>query len=297
MVGRGIVVDHHQYRQDAVLIGIELAESGLGFGLGIERVGADGDLLVGLMMRHASGGAAAGRALSLSAANAAAILIRRAKRLKTKGIYFLYRVLAGLGLPVLLFYFLLRGLRERGLLAVASAALRFPAAIHLDRPVRAQSGCTRFRWARCWRAWNCCAELRAALPRTPVFVSTSTLAGRAMAGEKLAGLARRRLLRAGGLRLRRAAGSAGAAAVGGGDRGDGDLAEPDPRGEADRRGCDHRQRADFRPRAAAVPCGCGWFFSAALAGVDSILAQSDAMRERFAASRGRAGARAAWAAT
>ena len=51
---------------------------------------------------------------SLSAANAAAILIKRAKRLKTKGIYFLYRVLQAFGLPVLLLYFLFRGLRNRG---------------------------------------------------------------------------------------------------------------------------------------------------------------------------------------
>src|SRR5580698_10360296 len=50
----------------------------------------------------------------LSAANAAAILNRRAKRLKTKGIYFLYRVLQAFGLPVLLLYFLFRGIRNRG---------------------------------------------------------------------------------------------------------------------------------------------------------------------------------------
>src|ERR1039458_1036530 len=53
---------------------------------------------------------------SLSAANAAAILSRRAKRLKTKGIYFLYRLLQAFGLPVLLLYFLFRGLRNRGYL-------------------------------------------------------------------------------------------------------------------------------------------------------------------------------------
>src|ERR1035441_4418572 len=53
-------------------------------------------------------------AVSLSAANAAAILIKRAKRLKIRGIYFLYRVLQAIGLPVLILYFLFRGLRNRG---------------------------------------------------------------------------------------------------------------------------------------------------------------------------------------
>src|ERR1035438_8449917 len=68
-----------------------------------------------LVWRCAMLSAGGGRkGVSLSAANAAAILIRRAKRLKTKGIYFLYRVLQGLGLPIVIFYFLLRGLRNRG---------------------------------------------------------------------------------------------------------------------------------------------------------------------------------------
>src|ERR1051325_7800987 len=44
--------------------------------------------------------------VSLSAANAAAILMNRKRRLKTKGIYLLYRALQILGLPFLLFYFL-----------------------------------------------------------------------------------------------------------------------------------------------------------------------------------------------
>src|SRR4051812_48481786 len=50
----------------------------------------------------------------LSAAKAAVILSRRAKRLKTKGIYFLYRLLQAFGLPAVLLYFLFRGLRNRG---------------------------------------------------------------------------------------------------------------------------------------------------------------------------------------
>ena len=47
-----------------------------------------------------------------SAPATAAILIRRAKRLKTKGIYFLYRVLQALALPVVLVYFLFRSVRN-----------------------------------------------------------------------------------------------------------------------------------------------------------------------------------------
>src|ERR1019366_2683676 len=58
--------------------------------------------------------AGAWKACSLSAASAAVILIKRAKRLKTKGIYFLYRVLQAFGLPALLSYFLFRGLGGRG---------------------------------------------------------------------------------------------------------------------------------------------------------------------------------------
>src|ERR1051326_3246669 len=51
---------------------------------------------------------------SLSAATAAAILMNRKRRLKTKGIYLLYRALQVLGLPFLLFYFVWRGLRDFG---------------------------------------------------------------------------------------------------------------------------------------------------------------------------------------
>ena len=55
--------------------------------------------------------------------------MRRAKRLKTKGIYFLYRVLQAFGLPVLLLYFLFRGLRQPRLLAILAAALRISPAL------------------------------------------------------------------------------------------------------------------------------------------------------------------------
>src|ERR1017187_7032333 len=50
---------------------------------------------------------------SLSAESAADILIKKTKRLKTKSIYFLYRICEAFALPILLLYFLYRGLRSR----------------------------------------------------------------------------------------------------------------------------------------------------------------------------------------
>src|SRR5205814_6659243 len=61
---------------------------------------------------YSAAGRASNFSLSLSAPNAAAILRNRKRRLKTKGIYLLYRALEILGLPFLLFYFLARGLRD-----------------------------------------------------------------------------------------------------------------------------------------------------------------------------------------
>ena len=70
--------------------------------------------------------------------------MKRAKRLKIKGIYLLYRVLQAFGLPLLLLYFLLRGLRNRaywGRSPSASGFCRAP----IDGLVREPYGCTRFR--------------------------------------------------------------------------------------------------------------------------------------------------------
>src|ERR1041385_164850 len=63
---------------------------------------------------YSAAGRASNFSFSLSAANAAAILRNRKRRLKTKGIYLLYRALQILGLPFLLFYLLWRGLRHSG---------------------------------------------------------------------------------------------------------------------------------------------------------------------------------------
>ena len=140
--------------------------------------------LVWRCSRPAAGG---GRnaAVSLSAANAAAILIRRAKRLKIRGIYFLYRVLQAFGLPVLILYFLFRGLRNRGYWRSLPQRFGFlprsfrqtgPGAIWLHAvSVGEVLACAGIPAAACGRSF------RAAR----LFVSTSTLAGRATAGDKL----------------------------------------------------------------------------------------------------------------
>jgi 3-deoxy-D-manno-octulosonic-acid transferase len=104
--------------------------------------------------------------------------------LKTKGIYFLYRILQAFGLPVLLLYFLFRGLRNRGYWHSLPQRFGFlprsftqtgPGAIWLHAvSVGELLSCVEFL-----------RQLRAEFPRTRIFVSTSTLAGRAAAGDKL----------------------------------------------------------------------------------------------------------------
>jgi len=111
----------------------------------------------------------------------------RAKRLKTKGIYFLYRILQAFGLPVLVSYYLFRGLRDRGYWH--SLAQRFG---FLPRSFRQTGPGAIWLHAVSVGEILACVELvrrlRAEFPRSGLFVSTSTLAGRAAAGEKLAGL-------------------------------------------------------------------------------------------------------------
>jgi tetraacyldisaccharide 4'-kinase len=202
--------------------------------------------------------------------------------LKTKGIYFLYRVLQGLGLPILTFYFLLRGLRNGGYWRSLPQRFGFlPDSLRQTGP-----GAIWLHAVSVGEVLACVEllrQLRAALPRTAVFVSTSTLAGRAMAGDKLAGLAHgvfyapvdyafavRRVLRT--LRPSVVA-----------------IAEteiwPNLIREARRTGAGVTIfNGRISDRALPRYLRFGWFFQAALAGVDSILAQSDAMRERFVAA-------------
>jgi len=113
--------------------------------------------------------------------------MKRAKRLKTKGIYFLYRILQAIGPPVLVSYYLLRGLRNRGYWQSLPQRLGFlphsfkqtgPGGIWLHAvSVGEVLACVEF-----------VRRLRTQFPHSGLFVSTSTLAGRATAVEKLAGL-------------------------------------------------------------------------------------------------------------
>ncbi len=199
--------------------------------------------------------------------------------MKIKGIYILYRILQALGSPLLLLYFLYRCLRARGYWRTLPQRLGFlprsfrqtgPGAIWLHAvSVGEIAGCVEFL-----------RLLRADFPNSRLFVSTSTLAGRATAGDKLRGLSDgifyapldyvcmvRHVLRMlkpsvlviaeteiwpNLLRETRRTGAAIALV-------NGRISD----------------RALSRYRKLA------WFFSAVLPAVDVILAQSEEMRERF----------------
>jgi tetraacyldisaccharide 4'-kinase len=198
--------------------------------------------------------------------------------LKIKGIYLLYRLLQALGWPLVLLYFLWRGLRlpayfgtlrQRCGFLPASFRQTVPGAIWLHA-VSVGEAMAAVEFVR---------QLRLRLPRSPVFVSVSTLAGYETATQKLRDLAGvfyapldyvfavRRVLRA--LRpslvvvmeteiwpnLFRETRRAGAG-----------LLLINGRISA---------RAFGRYRALR------WFFSAVLAQVDLLLAQSEDMRQRW----------------
>src|SRR4051812_10125071 len=110
--------------------------------------------------------------VSLSAANAAAILMNRKKHLKIKGIYLLYRVLQILALPLLLFYFLGRGVRDFGYIRSLRQRLGFlphsfkqtvPGAIWLHA-VSVGEVLSLAEFAR---------QVRSRIADAPLFVSTS----------------------------------------------------------------------------------------------------------------------------
>jgi len=185
-------------------------------------------------------------------------------------------------LPLLTFYFLLRGLRDGAYWRTLPQRLGF-----LPRSFRQTSPGAIWLHAVSVGEIQACVELlrglRQALPRTPAFVSTTTLAGRAMAEEKLTGLAQgvfyapvdyafavRRVLRA--LRPSVVA-----------------IAEteiwPNLIHETRRTGAAVTiLNARISDRALPRYLRFRWFFGAALEGVDSILAQSEAMRQRFVAA-------------
>jgi tetraacyldisaccharide 4'-kinase len=108
--------------------------------------------------------------------------------LKIKGIYFLYRLLQWLALPLVLLYFLWRGLRNRGYWPSLGERLGYlPPSFRQTGP-----GAIWFHAVSVGEVLSSLEFLRHVrqeCPRSPIFVSTTTLAGRAIAGEKLRGLA------------------------------------------------------------------------------------------------------------
>jgi tetraacyldisaccharide 4'-kinase len=201
--------------------------------------------------------------------------------LKIRGIYLLYRILQALGLPLVILYFLYRGaasrrywrsLPERFGWLPRSFIQTGPGAIWLHAvSVGEALACA-----------NLLRELRAALPNARILVSSSTEAGRATAEEKLRGLADgffyapvdfvwvvRRVLRA----------LKPSAVI---------IAEteiwPNLFREAKRT---HAAlllvNGRISDRALPRYRRLAWFFGAALAEPDMILAQSDEMRDRFLA--------------
>ena len=108
--------------------------------------------------------------------------------MKIKGIYFLYRLLQALASPILLLYFAARAVSRQGYFSSLAGRFGFlprsfrqtgPGAIWLHAvSVGEVLGSVQFL-----------RQVRAALPKTPIFVSTGTLAGQATGHGKLKGLA------------------------------------------------------------------------------------------------------------
>ena len=201
--------------------------------------------------------------------------------MKIRSIYFLYRVLQAVALPVLILYFLFRGLRNRGYWRSLPQRFGF-----LPRSYR-QTGPGAI-WLHAVSVGEVLASveflrrLRAEFPHTRLFVSTSTLAGRATAGDKLRDLADgvfyapvdyvwavRRVLRA----------LQPAAVV---------IAEteiwPNLFREVHRTGAGLAiVNGRISERAFPRYLPFRWFFRGVLSAADCILAQTDAMGERFLA--------------
>jgi len=108
--------------------------------------------------------------------------------LKTKGIYFLYRILQAFGLPVLLSYYLFRGFGHHGYWKSLPQRWGF-----LPRSFRQTGpGAIWLHGVSVGEVLSCvelCRRLRAEFPHSGLLVSTSTPAGRATAGEKLGAIA------------------------------------------------------------------------------------------------------------
>lgn len=109
--------------------------------------------------------------------------------MKTKGIYFLYRVLQALALPALVAYFLVRSLRNPAYFTSLPQRLGFLSRSSFRQTVAGSIWLHAVSVGEVLSIVELARRLRAEFPRTPVFVSTGTLAGRATAREKLGGTA------------------------------------------------------------------------------------------------------------
>jgi tetraacyldisaccharide 4'-kinase len=108
--------------------------------------------------------------------------------LKIKGIYFLYRALQALALPLLVLYFLFRGVKDRRYFRSLPERFGFlPRSFRQTRP-----GAIWLHAVSVGEVLACVEylrRLRSEFRNSGLFVSASTLAGRAAAADKLAGIA------------------------------------------------------------------------------------------------------------
>src|ERR1700733_12981855 len=131
---------------------------------------------------------------ALSAAPATAILKRTINA--TRLIYFLYQVLQFALSPLVALYLLYRGIRQRAYLAGIAERLGFLRRLLKRRlPASLHSTGSSAIWfhavsvGEVLSAVELIRRLHSELPDAAVFLSTSTLAGRAMADQRLRGLA------------------------------------------------------------------------------------------------------------
>jgi len=106
--------------------------------------------------------------------------------LKTKGIYFLYRVLQALALPVLFAYFLFRSMQNSAYFTSLGQRLGFlPASYRQTAPGAIWLHAVSV--GEVVAAISLAGRLRTVFPRAPLFLSVGTLAGYSTARDKMAG--------------------------------------------------------------------------------------------------------------
>ena len=189
-----VVLNHDEDRQQAIPVGIYFAEGIVGLLVRFHRFGRDGDLFAGLAVWIIEGGLClewrSYRRLPklqplYSQAGAAAIF----KALKRKAIFLLYRVLQAFASPVILALSAVgRGLRNPRYFGTLVGALRASCPLAWQQTVSAAIWFHAVSVGEVLAAIPLIEEVRRRTPSTPVFVSTTTLAGRETATKRLAGI-------------------------------------------------------------------------------------------------------------